>query len=338
MPTTSASDDAIWRNLRPVLDEEIQRLPARYRAPFVLCHLEGKANEEAARQLGCPKGTILSRLSRARERLRARLTKRGVALSTAALAALVTEKATSATVSASLSKITLQAGLSLAATGAATGIVSTHVIALTEGVVKAMFVTKLRFAIALVLAVGVLAGAGAAGYSALTTEPAQDPKPEAEQPKNRRRGTNDFEERRAAIELQRKLQPLMEKRLDAVREQMKARAEEFLAAKISADTLFDSSANLLKAQQEMSDKPVDQLKALEMHFERMKKSQEILESRFQAGKANVADVCQAKYIRYDAEIALERYKAKLGPDGAKGEITKALFEGTEWKVIEEGLR
>src|SRR5262249_7905966 len=142
MPTTSASDDAIWRNLRPVLDEEIQRLPARYRAPFVLCHLEGKANEEAARQLGCPKGTILSRLSRARERLRARLTKRGVALSTAALAALVTEKATSATVSASLSKITLQAGLSLAATGAATGIVSTHVIALTEGVVKAMFVTK----------------------------------------------------------------------------------------------------------------------------------------------------------------------------------------------------
>src|SRR5262249_54450920 len=103
MPTTSASDHAHWRNLRPVLDEEIQRHPARYRAPFVLCHLEGKANEDAARQLGCPKGTILSRLSRARERLRARLTKRGVALSTAALAALVTEKATSATVSASLS-------------------------------------------------------------------------------------------------------------------------------------------------------------------------------------------------------------------------------------------
>jgi RNA polymerase sigma factor (sigma-70 family) len=62
-----------WEELRPHLDAEIARLPEEYRSAFILCHLEGKTNEEAARELGCPVGTIQSRLSRARVRLRARL-------------------------------------------------------------------------------------------------------------------------------------------------------------------------------------------------------------------------------------------------------------------------
>src|SRR5439155_268020 len=65
--------------LREVLDEEVSRLPEKYRLPFVLCYLQGRTNEEAARELGRPVGTILSRLSRARERLRERLTRRGLA-------------------------------------------------------------------------------------------------------------------------------------------------------------------------------------------------------------------------------------------------------------------
>jgi RNA polymerase sigma factor (sigma-70 family) len=75
------SDEAAWRELGPLLDAEVRRLPEKYRAAFVLCYLEGKTNEEAAAELGCPKGTILSRLSRARERLRKRLNQRGLALS-----------------------------------------------------------------------------------------------------------------------------------------------------------------------------------------------------------------------------------------------------------------
>src|SRR5262245_36773723 len=59
-----------WRELRPLLDAEVARLPEKYRDAFILCYIEGKTNEEAAEQLGCPKGTVLSRLSRARERLR----------------------------------------------------------------------------------------------------------------------------------------------------------------------------------------------------------------------------------------------------------------------------
>ena len=72
-----------------MLHDEIGRLPELYRVPIVLCHLEGLTHDVAAQRLGCPTGTVLSRLAAARERLRARLTRRGVTLSTGGLTALL---------------------------------------------------------------------------------------------------------------------------------------------------------------------------------------------------------------------------------------------------------
>jgi RNA polymerase sigma factor (sigma-70 family) len=71
------SDQAAWRELRRVVDAELSRLPEKYRTAFILCHLEGKTCEEAAEHLGCPRGTILSRLGRARQQLHYRLALRG---------------------------------------------------------------------------------------------------------------------------------------------------------------------------------------------------------------------------------------------------------------------
>jgi RNA polymerase sigma factor (sigma-70 family) len=80
-------NDAAWNELRPVLHDEVNRLPEKYRLPVILSYLEGKSNEEVARLLDWPVGTVKGRLSRARDLLRSRLTRRGLALSAAFLCA-----------------------------------------------------------------------------------------------------------------------------------------------------------------------------------------------------------------------------------------------------------
>ena len=153
MPDVEAPQDR-WADMRPVLDEELSRLPDHYRAVIVLCDLEGRTRKEVARQVGCPEGTVASRLTRARAMLAKRLTQRGVALSVAALAAVFSQKIASAGVPASVLTSTIKAA-SLCAAGQAA--VSLKVAALTEGVLKAMLVTKLKAGVAVVLVLGFLA-------------------------------------------------------------------------------------------------------------------------------------------------------------------------------------
>jgi RNA polymerase sigma factor (sigma-70 family) len=152
------ADELIWRDLRPLLDEEVMRLPEKYRAPFVLCCLQGMTNEEAAAQLGCPRGTVLSRLARARERLRLRLTRRGVALSAAALATTAAERGLAAVPSGFL-EMTIKA-----IAGGAAG-VSARAAALAEGVLHVMVVSKLKVVLLVAALVGI-AGVGTGFLSA----------------------------------------------------------------------------------------------------------------------------------------------------------------------------
>ena len=160
----AASDDQTWQDLRPLLDAEISRLPDRYRAPILACCLEGKSHEEAARQLGWPLGTVKGRLARAREMLRQRLTRRGVGLTAGALGAMLTERAAPAAVPPALQiQTVLTAKLLLAGgTGVAPGVA-----AIVEGVLKTMFIHKLKIAAAVALAVcTMLVGAAALVYQA----------------------------------------------------------------------------------------------------------------------------------------------------------------------------
>src|SRR5262249_34379958 len=87
MPDTEAPQDR-WADARPILDEELGRLPDHYRAVIVLSDLDGKGRREVAAQLGCPEGTVASRLARARAMLAKRLTQRGVTLTGGAVAVL----------------------------------------------------------------------------------------------------------------------------------------------------------------------------------------------------------------------------------------------------------
>jgi RNA polymerase sigma factor (sigma-70 family) len=167
----------VWREIHALLDGELSHLPDKYRIPIVLCDLEGKTITEAARRLGWPQGTVATRLTRGRAQLAERLTKQWLTL-TGSIAATVMSSASaqgtmSACVPASLAATTVQAATAVAAgQAAAKGLISTRVVALTEGVVKAMSITKLKTLAILVVAVMVLGGGGAiVGYSSLRAEP-----------------------------------------------------------------------------------------------------------------------------------------------------------------------
>jgi len=169
MSQPQADVDAGWSELLPLLDQELNRLPDKYRAAIVLCELEGRPRKEAARQLGIPEGTLSSRLATGRRMLAKRLGRPGLALSAGALttaAAVVPPTLLASTVKA----------VSLVAAGQAVvaGVVSVRVASLAEGVVKAMLLSKLSTGAALLAMVAVfVAGAGTAAYCA----PAADPKP-----------------------------------------------------------------------------------------------------------------------------------------------------------------
>jgi RNA polymerase sigma factor (sigma-70 family) len=166
MPEPAATGPDLWDDVQPLLDQELSRLPDAYRAVLVLCDLEGKTRKEAARHLGLPEGTVGSRLARARAMLAERLTRRGVALSGGALAALVTWD-TAAGSPPSVVASTLRVA-SLFATGqaAARELISAKVAALTEGVLRAMLFRNMKAAAA-VLVVAVLVGIGGGEVTAL---------------------------------------------------------------------------------------------------------------------------------------------------------------------------
>jgi RNA polymerase sigma factor (sigma-70 family) len=164
--------EVLRRDLAAVLDEEINRLPEKYRVPFVLCYLEGKTNEQAARLLGCPLGTVSSQLCRARARLRTRLTRRGAALSVG-MTGVLAEGVNATIVPPGLCESTARAAL-FVATGrsAAGGMISAEVLGLMKGVLNTMAATKLGLAALALLTMGVIiAGTGSIAYYLVAAEP-----------------------------------------------------------------------------------------------------------------------------------------------------------------------
>jgi RNA polymerase sigma factor (sigma-70 family) len=164
MPEPQAPDQVARNDLQPLLDQELSRLPDKYRVAIVLCDLEGKTRREAARQLGLPEGTLAGRLTRGRTMLARRLARHGLAVSGGALAALFSQEAASAGLPISVAASTIKAAsLFAAGQAAAAAAISVHVAALTEGVLNAMLLAKLRVPLTLVFALALaLAGTGLA--------------------------------------------------------------------------------------------------------------------------------------------------------------------------------
>jgi RNA polymerase sigma factor (sigma-70 family) len=330
--TESAAEAAVRAEVRAVLDEEVNRLPARYRLPVVLCYLQGTTFTEAARQLGWPPGTVSGRLARARELLRGRLTRRGIALSAGTMATLLAEEAPAA-VPAGLAHVTTGVAALAGGTTAASGKVTASVLALAERTVKAMFLTKVKLVSLVVLALG---GAGAGLWAATRPQPVAKPPaapaqvvpparavapafkarpaeaaPQVEE--NVKVAAMDEKAVQACLDLSPapdRVKVLMRERHANALMEFRTRWQQFVGGRGTCDILMGSSLRLREAEKGLNTMRQTEVEAAENHFQRLKELEEIVVKAYEAGRMSLADACQVRFYRLDAEIDAARARSK----------------------------
>ncbi len=181
-PPAAPCHDLTWREVQQALHAELNRLSERYRAPLVLCYLEGKAQDEAALLLGVSRATVKKRLESGRAVLRVRLVRRGLGPAAVLAVAAWPAASVSAAVSSILVDSTVKAATSVAAGGFATSVVSATVAALTQGVLRTMFLSQLKATTAALVIGGLLlsgllvAALSGAPQSLLAQQPAAEKK------------------------------------------------------------------------------------------------------------------------------------------------------------------
>jgi RNA polymerase sigma factor (sigma-70 family) len=175
-------DEVTWKELRASLDAALSQLPDKWRLPLVLCYLEGRTQEEAAKRLTWSKSTLRSRLEEARSALARRLSRCGITLPAALSTLMLSDCVTSAAPAPGLSARAVEAAADVAAGKTLATAASTTVTALAEGVIKAMFTTKLKTVSVVLMAAAALVamGIGTASFPALLARPTAQPVPVVE--------------------------------------------------------------------------------------------------------------------------------------------------------------
>jgi RNA polymerase sigma factor (sigma-70 family) len=188
MPRAEPTRDETWRELQAVLDEEMAQIPEKYRAPLILCYLEGKTNEEAARLLHWPTGSMSRRISRGLELLRQRLHQRGLRCSPGLFPTMLARQAGPIQVPSALADATVEAAVAAAGGEViATATLAAATAGGSSALLKALLLARLSRTAALLVGAAVLAlatgvvsygsWAGTAGMPRSCHAPASAPAP-----------------------------------------------------------------------------------------------------------------------------------------------------------------
>jgi RNA polymerase sigma factor (sigma-70 family) len=315
-------DELSAREVLQLLDEELQRLPEAYRLPILLCGLEGLSQQEAAVRLGWTVGSVKGRLERGRVRLQARLVRRGLTLSAALSTLQALRGAATAGQPVTLPPATTEAALAFAAGKvAADGPVTARAIAAAQGVLKAMVMTKLKAATAVVLALGVAAaGTAALTYAVRAGQPAGSPgvAPGAQAPTPGDKDKDKRERVEKAVQAVRSLRELGQRPAWAG-EKANARARREAARKVYEGTLarmkVDTAAvdwdrpcqwsrRWLEADRDVDDSYKGQVAAAKAHLERMKELKALVRKLLADKVVSATDVTAVEYYRLEAERLL----------------------------------
>jgi RNA polymerase sigma factor (sigma-70 family) len=291
-----------------IVHQEVGRLPEKYRAPIVLCYLEGLTHDEAAQRLSWPVGTVRSRLSRGRDRLRSRLTRRGVTVSSniGPMAPwLLGDPA--ATTAAGSWVIPAQISRSLAHSvthyaigrSAAAGSLSAASMALARGVLTTMLLKKMAILGFVVLSMGIASVGG--GALLVRSSRGQDPltAPAARAPVARQAAV-------AGAPKPDELDPLLQELLKAARERADAQRVYYEEGRLTLDRFIDAMAHLEKVQLMAARTDAERTEIRGRHVNFLEEIEKREKSEFDVGRGTIADASEARLRRLEAE-----YESKI---------------------------
>jgi RNA polymerase sigma factor (sigma-70 family) len=331
-PEATPDDSAAQDDGAAVVHEEVVRLPERYRTPIVLCYFEGLTHDEAAARLSWPVGTVRSRLARARDQLRRRLTRRGVTApcTIGPLAAWLIAGQSPATASAAIrataaaSRLPAHVPSSLAraavrmAAGqpAAAGSLSAASVSLADGVLTTMKLKNLTVATGVVLTLGIGSGTGALvvrgsraqdspAATVATTKPAVKPAAGPETPKSP------------------DVDPLLNDLIQAARRRLLAQKDYYRAGRIGIDRYIAASFDLARVEL-LAAKSEDERRAIrERHVKLAKEVENNEQAELKAGRSTESDMAEAHQARVQAE-----YDMKSGEkeDAEKAALLRRIGE------------